>query len=212
MCRSINSCTNLGSDALWGLCTLHLPVLLSAEPSQFRWCYLHCQIPRHIFVLVLIRILFFKIQVFSDKSTIKAARVECHMCVPTSLLGHLYCPNNGNRAFSAQQSKNYLLQVQYVIHSLLALLFVLWMAVLFSPFVYGNIENYKEIESQSWHMSCMRFNSTSDSMFQISSFHYFSKWEIIWFAEKFFTKTNNKKEKSNTLCLYIDVIMRDAWK
>lgn len=125
MWRSINTCTSWEGNPLWGLCTLHLPVPPSAEPSLFRWCYLHFHLQSHIFVLLLIQILFFKIQVFSrvynDKSAMKAARVKYHTCVPTSLLGRLYCPNNGNRAFSAQQCKNYLLQVQYVIHSLLVL-------------------------------------------------------------------------------------------
>lgn len=166
--------------------------------------------------LLLIQILFFTIQAFSrvynDKSAMKAARVTCHMHVPTSLLGHLHCPNNGNRAFSAQQCKNYLLQGSMCDAFSSCIIFALWMAVLLSPFVYGNIENYKEIKSQSWHMSGMRFNSTFDSTFQISSFNYFSKWEIIWFAGWFFTKTNNKKEKSNTLCQYIDIVMRDVWK
>lgn len=75
------------------------------------------------------------------------------------------------------------------------------MAVLFSPFVHGNIENYKEIESQSWHMSGMRFNSTSDSKFQIQALIISQNEKLFGFLDGF-SQTEIIRKKRVILYVY----------
>ena len=55
------------------------------------------------------------------------------------------------------------------------------MAVLFSPFVHGNIENYKEIGSESWHMSVSAGESlpipvNTPTMAQLKLSHDTTEW------------------------------------